>query len=129
MAKPRIELDTAEIERMAGIGMSQAEICLALGISEDTLTRRKQDSADIADAIKRGKARTRRDVGSKLMERVNAGDVTAIIWYEKTRLGYSDKLQIDETPVDWDRVPAEVRDAFIEGKVSLQDVRRILRTS
>jgi hypothetical protein len=29
-------------------------------------------------------------------------------------------------PVDWDKVPTDIRDAFIEGKVSLDDVRRLV---
>lgn len=29
-------------------------------------------------------------------------------------------------PVDWDLVPADIRDAFIDGKIGLDDVRRLI---
>lgn len=126
MAGKRLELDITEIERLAGLGLSQAEICLAVGISEDTLTRRKQDTADVAEAIKRGKARTKRTVANALMSRITDGDLGAIIWYEKTRLGYSDRLQVNPPPIDWDRVPNEMQQAFADGKLSLADVLAFL---
>lgn len=32
-------------------------------------------------------------------------------------------------PIDWEQVPPDVRDAFIEGKIKLEDVQRIVRTT
>lgn len=32
-------------------------------------------------------------------------------------------------PIDWDTVPTDVRDAFIEGRIKLDDVHRLVRTS
>lgn len=91
MAGKKIPIDTAQIEKLAAHGLSQAEICLCLGISEDTLTRRKQDSADVADAIKRGKASAAREISDVLYEMAKGKDLGAIIWWEKTRRGLSDK--------------------------------------
>lgn len=44
---------------------------------------------------------------------------------------YRDRQETRHTfdPIDWDRVPPEVRDAFIEGKLKLDDVQRLLRTT
>ncbi len=91
--KPRIELDIVRIEELAGQGLSQAEICLVLGVSEDTLTRRKHDTAAIADAIKRGKARAASEISNVLYQMAQKGDLGAIVWYEKTRRGLTDKVQ------------------------------------
>ena len=112
--KPRIELDISRIEELAAQGLSQAEICLVLGISEDTLTRRKQDTAVIADAIKRGKAKAASEISNTLYQMARGGDLGAIVWYEKTRRGLSDKQLVEHSgavefkgyvnvsPDDWD---------------------------
>lgn len=43
------------------------------------------------------------------------------------RRGYVERLEIEENPIDWDAVPEETRDAFIDGKIGLEDVQRIIR--
>ena len=95
MGRKKIEIDFTEAERLAGLGLSQAEIALSLGISEDTLARRKADSADFAEAIKKGQTSAKAEIGNKLFELAKAGDLGAIIWIEKTRFGYSDKMNVD----------------------------------
>ena len=93
MARPKLEIDTFRVEELAAQGLSQAEICLVLGISEDTLSRRKMDSADIAEAIKRGKAKAASEISNTLYLMAKGGDLGAIVWYEKTRRGLTDKVQ------------------------------------
>ena len=95
MGRKKIEIDFREAERLAGLGLSQAEIACRLGISEDTLTRRKKDSADVADALKKGIAEAKEKIGNKLFELAEKGDLGAIIWFEKSRFGYSDKMNVD----------------------------------
>ena len=95
MTRPRIEIDTSRVEILAAQGLSQAEICLVIGVSEDTLTRRKSDTAAIADAIKRGKAKSASEISNKLYQMALAGDLGAIIWYEKTRRGLSDRQHVE----------------------------------
>lgn len=93
MARPKIEIDISRVEELAAQGLSQAEICLVLGISEDTLTRRKMDSAVIAEAIKSGKAKAASVIANTLFLMAKGGDLGAIVWYEKTRRGLTDKVQ------------------------------------
>ena len=93
MARPRIELDILRIEELAAQGLSQAEICLVIGISEDTMSRRKADSAAIADAIKSGRAKAASEISDTLYRMAKGGDLGAIVWYEKTRRGLTDKVQ------------------------------------
>ena len=97
MAGKKIEIDIQEVERLAGLGLDHEEIALNLGISLATFKRRKADDELFELAVKRGKARTKRTVTSKLMEKIEAGDLGAIIWYEKTRLGFTDKQTIEHT--------------------------------
>lgn len=96
-----------------------------LGISEGTLYSRKRDNEVFEDAIKAGKAAAAVEVANALYEKaVVDRDLGAIIWYEKTRRGLSDKVQQTNTniQIDWDKVPSEKRDAFIEGRLTLDQL-------
>lgn len=93
MARPRIDIDIDQVAELAGRGLTQAEICLVLGISEKTLERRKTEMSVLADAIKRGRAVAADAVANKLYEMATSGDLGAIVWWEKTRRGLTDKVQ------------------------------------
>lgn len=99
MARTPIPIDLAKVENFAQYCDSEEEIALALGISQDTLTRRKQDSADFAEAIKRGRAKANVFVGGKLMEKIKAGDTASIIFYMKARAGWRDTQRTELTGV------------------------------
>jgi transcriptional regulator with XRE-family HTH domain len=101
MARPKIELDISRVEEYAAQGLTQAEICLCLGISENTLYRRKADMEVLADAIKRGKAKAASEVANVLyLKATKDKDLGAIIWYEKTRRGLSDRTSTEITGKD-----------------------------
>lgn len=92
--RKRIDIDIDRVAELAGRGLTQAEICAVIGISEDTLGRRIQDTADFADAIKRGRAAAAVEVSNALYQKATIDkDLGAIIWYEKTRRGLSDRVQ------------------------------------
>jgi predicted transcriptional regulator len=91
----KIEIDLARVESLAAQGLTEGQIADALGISPRTLTNRKSDSADFAEAIKRGKAKGIAVVTSKLMEQVKGGNVTAMIFFLKTRAGWSERQDAD----------------------------------
>ena len=95
MARREIPIDLKKVEEYAQVCDSEAEIALALGISQDTLTRRKQTRADFAEAIKRGKAKANIFVGGKLMQKIKAGDTASIIFYLKTRCGWKETKKIE----------------------------------
>lgn len=93
--KPKIEIDLARVEALASNGLTQQQIADALGISERTLRDRKSNSAEFAEAIKRGKAKGIAFVTNKLMEKVKAGNVTAMIFFLKSQAGWKEKQEID----------------------------------
>lgn len=97
MARPRIELDISRIEELAAQGLTQAEICLCLGISEKTLERRKVDMSVVADAIKSGRAKAASEISNTLYRMARGGDLGAIVWWEKTRRGLTDKQAVEHT--------------------------------
>lgn len=51
ITKPKIKLDPDRVKALAAEGKSQTKIAAMLGVSPDTLTRRKQEDPAIADAL------------------------------------------------------------------------------
>lgn len=97
MGRPKIQIDISRVEQLAAQGLTQAEICLCLGISENTLLRRKQELEVLADAIKSGKAKAASEISNTLYQMARGKDLGAIIWWEKTRRGLTDKVQQEHT--------------------------------
>lgn len=93
MAK-QIEIDLKEVERAAEFCDTEEEIAYALGISPRTFYRRKEDLADLAEAIKRGKANVKKKVVGALMNKIMNGDTTATIFFLKTH-GWKETSQLE----------------------------------
>lgn len=70
---------------------------MCLGIDESTFYRRKAELQELQEAIKRGKAKAASEISNKLYLMARGGDLGAIIWYEKTRRGLSDKVSAEIT--------------------------------
>jgi hypothetical protein len=92
--RKRIEIDLREVERLGGLGLSEAQICDSIGISDETLRTRKNESLDFRVALKRGKAKANGQVANWLYKNCRQGNVTAQIWWEKTRAGHTDKIEL-----------------------------------
>ncbi len=119
MGRPKLDIDISRVEQLAAQGLTQAEICLCLGISEKTLERRKSELAVLSDAIKRGRAKAASEVANVLyLKATKDKDLGAIIWYEKTRRGLSDRQAVEHSgpagapiqiqPFDYDTAIAKI---------------------
>lgn len=97
MGRPPVEIDIAEVERLAGLGLTQEEIAESLGFSERTLRRRKGVLSVLSDAMKRGRATAAKEVANALFQKAIGGDLGAIVWWEKTRRGLSDKVETQQS--------------------------------
>ena len=80
MGRKRIEFDLEEVERLASMGLSEAQIGDALRVSVSTLGRRKQDSEGFAEALRRGRARGIAEVANAFFENALGGSVPAQIF-------------------------------------------------
>src|SRR5262245_2988216 len=89
-----IEINLREVERLGGLGLNEQQICDHLGISNRTLERRKING-DFVEALKRGEQRANSQVANWLFKNCKQGNVTAQIWWEKTRAGFSEKLTLE----------------------------------
>jgi hypothetical protein len=88
MARPRKDISDdqiLEIERMAGFGLSEAQIAHCLGMHPDTLRSNKRMSDRVFQAIQKGKALAEQKIGGRLFDKALDGDLGAIVWWEKTR--------------------------------------------
>ena len=90
MAGKKIPINLALVEQLSSNGATFEQIALSLGISVDTLARRRKDSADVAEAIKKGKAKGSIFVMSKLMELISEKNLGAIIFYLKTQCDWKE---------------------------------------
>jgi hypothetical protein len=97
MGRPKRELTPEEIdqvERLAAI-LRMEDIADFLGISDDTLRRRMKEDPDILRAYKRGKAKAAAGVGTSLLQQARDGNLTAMIFYAKTQMGWRETQQIE----------------------------------
>lgn len=141
--RPRAEptLTPAQVEQLASFGCTDTEIARLANVSEGTIKRHFDPQ------LKKGRAGLRRDLRSAQVKKalgifeertdkkgekevyLTPPDNTMLIWLGKQYLEQRDKTETKDTsdPIDWDAIPPDIRDAFIAGKVSLDDVRRISR--
>jgi hypothetical protein len=88
------EIDLGEVERLSGLGLTEKQIHEALGIPSRTFYRRKADEESLREALSKGKSKVMAEVSNRLYELCRKGNVTAIIWFEKTRFGFSDHVTL-----------------------------------
>lgn len=91
--RPRIQIDLKKVERLASRGLTQEQIASSLGISERTLYERKKESADFAEAIKRGQSNGIAEIANVIFEKAMTGETAAAIFFLKTRAGWSEKQE------------------------------------
>jgi len=93
MARPRKEIDTGVLERLAAIDCSLKEMAAVLNVHEDTL--RDNYSSYIAKGREQGKIKLR----NKMFDVAMKGNVAMLIWLSKQRLGYAEKQEINNNNV------------------------------
>ena len=89
-----------EIERMAGLGLSEQKIAVILGLSVPTFIARKQDDPRIGLAIEKGRADAEEKIGQTLYDKALGGDLGSIVWWEKTRAGRFERRREEHTGKD-----------------------------
>lgn len=108
--------DMRLVEKLAAQGLSEKQIAAALGISEDTLGRRKKDCADFAEALQKGKALGIVTVTNELFAQIKAGNVTAMIFFLKARAGWKETTVLEAPSKSVNDMSEEELVAIIEGR-------------
>ena len=94
MGRPRKDLTDEhlrQIEIMAGYGLTEAAIAAVIGMAPRTFRDKKNDEA-VSAALARGRALAEKEVGEALYNCAKRGDSWAVMWWEKTRAGRSDRV-------------------------------------
>lgn len=78
------------VERLAALGLTYEEMAFVIDI--DIKTFRAHRDAHYLPAIQKGKVRGKITSGASLMREVGKGNLGAIVWYEKTRHGMTEKV-------------------------------------
>ena len=108
--KPRIEIDLQKVEHYASLGLTQQQIADALGISRTTLYSRIKESEQFEQAIKKGQAKGIAFVAARLLEKVKERDTASIIFFLKTRGGWTEKQQFEVQTTE--KVPEGLTEVF-----------------
>jgi len=85
-----------EIEMLAALAtVTEGEMAHFIGCSPKTFTKLKQnDDGRILTAIEEGKLNAKIGVSGRLLKSARNGNVSAGIWWEKTRMGMSERHEV-----------------------------------
>lgn len=114
MARPRLQLDEALIERLAAIHCPVVEIASAVNCSVDTLDR------NYAELIAKGRARGRTSLRRMQWDAATKGNIVMMIFLGKQLLGQSDKLD--------QKIDATVETLSSSDRAYIDDVKKMLKT-
>lgn len=79
-----------QVEQMAMRGLGKADMAAVLDMDRGTFARYEEEY--FRTAIEKGVASLRNTTGRVLIREANKGNMTAIIWLEKTRLGMQERV-------------------------------------
>jgi hypothetical protein len=96
MARPPIEIDEVQLEKLAQLHCTNTEIAAFFNCSVDTITRRYADLLD--KGREAGKIALRRKQWQLAIEK---GDRVMLIWLGKQYLGQSEKVAYESDNVPW----------------------------
>jgi len=97
VGRPKFELDTNILEKLASILCTMEEMASFFGCSVDTLER------NFADTIKKGREQGKISLRRLQFEKAQSGNTTMLIWLGKQILGQKEKIETSENndPLPW----------------------------
>lgn len=99
-----------QIERLAGLGMSQKDMAYVLGLSRSMIQRRLIDQPEVAEAVEKGKARASAAVRSTAFKMATSGKcaVMTMFWL-KCRENWRESSEIVDTDTNVVKLTYEPR--------------------
>ena len=99
MGRPKIHIDVKEVERLAGLGLTEEQIARSLGIHYTTLLDRKKNYSEFSEALATGRTRAIVQVSNALYDRAIEGDIAAIKYWKNNMEPerWRDKWDINHT--------------------------------
>jgi hypothetical protein len=97
VGRPKKELDTDLIEKLASIFCTNQEISTIVGCHPDTL------ADNFSEYLKKGRDKGKTSLRRMQWEKAQTGNTTMLIWLGKQMLGQRDKIETSENndPLPW----------------------------
>lgn len=96
VGRPRVILDPAKVEELSGLGMTGSQIADRLGIARATLYAVISRDEEIADAMRRGLAKSVEEAQRTLYDMaIRERNTTALIFWLKCRGGMNMKSEVE----------------------------------
>jgi hypothetical protein len=84
-----------QVEEASGLGLPQDQICALVGISDVTLRKHYESELGL------GKARASAQIAKSLFNKaIQGGDTTAMIWWTKAQMKWSETMRQELTGKD-----------------------------
>ena len=121
-----ININIEELERLAGMGLSERQIAAAMDISNSTLTRKKHIE-QIGHALKKGRAKAVAAVSSKLFDNALEGKETSAIFFLKNRdpENWKDRQEVITASINLNDVISGAKDRLCDNTATLKKPRVI----
>ncbi len=96
MARPKkYDIDTNEVEKLAGYGCTNIEIADFFGCSSDLIEK------SYSEFLRKGRANLKKRLRKAQLDTALSGNSTMLIWLGKQMLGQVDKQEIEHIrPID-----------------------------
>ncbi len=117
-----------QVETLAAY-LSIADIANYFGFSEETFYEIKNRQPEVRESYNKGKSMVISRVASKLLEAADSGNVSAMMFYLKTRGGWSEKLDVTTNNVNLPKIIVEFSAPYkrIEEEIDIEPIKEIER--
>src|SRR5262249_45323262 len=96
MARPKANIDLAELEKLCGMQCTDEEVAAFFGVSTRTIVRRRRVQK-FNEIMENAGGKGRVPVRRNLFRLANAGNIAAAIFLAKNLLGYRDVVNTEHT--------------------------------
>ena len=84
----------AQVETASGLGLPHEQIAALIGISDKTLRKHYKEELAV------GKAKASAQIAKSLFNKAQSGDTTAMIWWTKAQMRWSETVKQELTGAD-----------------------------
>ena len=128
MGRPRKEIDFNIFEGRCRTQCTEIEIAAIFDVDVDTLNARIKEhyGETFSDVYKKKSAAGKMSLRRAQIKLAEAGNPTMLIWLGKQYLNQKDRMEVENDPIDWAQVPDDVLDAYTDGKINEDAVRRAI---
>lgn len=121
--RKRTRIDLEEVEKLAALQCTDAEVAAWFGVTVRTIERRREREARMAAAMERGRAKGRVSVRRTLFSQANNGSAAASIFLAKNLLGYRDVRRNEHSGPDG--APIAIERGLDFSRLSTEEIEQL----